>query len=200
MRERKNNRLRGFDYAQPGAYFVTTVVKGRHHHFGAVENGTIFLTRYGNILVDQWHWLHKQYPNTALDEFIVTPNHFHGIITIRDRFVGTGRDLSLPADAIVCVWLSTHRRSNPTHRGLFPGRFGCRWHERRSFPARQAACRLPIADLFHRHSAPAPSQPVACALSITRKPTLDRLLFRNDPTGPTGHARQQTAASRSVCY
>lgn len=95
MRQRKSNRLADFDYAQPWAYFITTVVKGRQNSFGDVENGRIRLTPYGEILVDQWHWLHKQYPNTALDELFVMPNHFHGIITIRDRFVGAGYDLCL---------------------------------------------------------------------------------------------------------
>src|SRR6266850_444383 len=91
MLERKSNRLCDFDYAQRGAYFITTVVKGRQNSFGDIEKGTIRLTAYGKILVDQWYWLHKQYPNTALDEFVVMPNHFHGIIKI----VETGRDLSL---------------------------------------------------------------------------------------------------------
>ena len=45
----------------------------------------------GETLVEQWNWLHKQYLNITLDQFVVMPNHFHGIITI----VGTGRDLSL---------------------------------------------------------------------------------------------------------
>ena len=111
MLERKNNRLRAFDYARPGTYFITTVVKGRRNTFGNIENGTIRLTAYGTILVGQWYWLHNQYPNIALDEFVVMPNHFHGIINI----VGTGCDLSLhPA---------TSTRPNPKSLSELVGAF-----------------------------------------------------------------------------
>ena len=91
MRTRKHNRLRDYDYSTPGAYFITTVVKGRQNTLGEVKDGAHYLTPYGETLVEQWHWLHKQYLHITLDQFVVMPNHFHGIITI----VGTGRDLSL---------------------------------------------------------------------------------------------------------
>ena len=90
MRTRKHNRLRNYDYRTPGAYFITTVVRGRQNTFGEVKDGANHLTPYGETLVEQWHWLHKQYLYIALDQFVVMPNHFHGIIII-----GTGRDLSL---------------------------------------------------------------------------------------------------------
>ncbi|TMA83997.1 MAG: hypothetical protein E6J74_35035, partial [Deltaproteobacteria bacterium] len=92
MRSRKPNRLSTYNYAQPGAYFITTVVNRRQSTFGEIKDGTIQLTPYGEIVVKQWHWLHKRYLQIILDEFVAMPNHFHGIINIR---VGTGRDLSL---------------------------------------------------------------------------------------------------------
>src|SRR5262245_16906914 len=91
MRARKHNRLLDYDYTQPGAYFITTVVNGRQNTFGEVRDGKIQLTQYGQILVEQWHWLHRQYPATTLDEFVVMPNHVHGIIII----VGTGHEESI---------------------------------------------------------------------------------------------------------
>ena len=91
MRTRKYNRLRDYDYRTPGAYFITTVVRNRRNTFGEVKDGENHLTAYGETLVEQWHWLHKQYLHITLDQFVVMPNHFHGIIII----VGTGRDLSL---------------------------------------------------------------------------------------------------------
>jgi hypothetical protein len=94
MHKRKPNRLAGYDYTQPGAYFITTVVNGRQNTFGEVEQGIVRLNGFGKILVEQWHWLEKHYPEIALDEFVVTPNHFHGIIAIRADRVGTGRDLT----------------------------------------------------------------------------------------------------------
>jgi REP element-mobilizing transposase RayT len=91
MRTRKRNRLRNYDYRTAGAYFITTVVRGRQNTFGEVKDGVNHLTPYGETLVEQWHWLHKQYLHIMLDQFVVMPNHFHGIIII----VGTGRDLHL---------------------------------------------------------------------------------------------------------
>ena len=90
MRERKRTRLSGFDYATPGGYFITAVVKDRSSVFGEIRNGTCALNRYGQIVTDQWLWLHNQYPYLTIDEFVVMPNHVHGILN-----VGNGRDRSL---------------------------------------------------------------------------------------------------------
>ena len=55
------------------------------------------LNIYGAVLYRQWSWLAAQYSYIGLDEFVVMPNHVHGIVIIKDiQDVGTGRDLSLP--------------------------------------------------------------------------------------------------------
>ena len=99
MRERKRTRLIGFDYTTAGGYFITAVVKDRSCVFGEIRNGTSAINLYGQIVVDQWQWLHNQYPYLTLDEFVVMPNHVHGIINISDSLkngrVGNGRDRSL---------------------------------------------------------------------------------------------------------
>ena len=59
------------------------------------------LNEYGKIAEQQWQWLGEQYPYIVLHEFVVMPNHIHGIIEINRGIVGTcrnvrsGRDLSL---------------------------------------------------------------------------------------------------------
>ena len=95
MQKRKRTRLSGFDYAQPGAYFITTVAQDRRCVFGEVKNGVICLFGYGEVLVDRWHWLHQQYSYLALDEFVVMPNHFHAIININTDPGRAGRDRPL---------------------------------------------------------------------------------------------------------
>ena len=99
MRERKRTRLIGFDYTTPGGYFITVVVKDRGCVFGEIRNGTSSLSSFGQIVADQWRWLHDQYFYLAMDEFVVMPNHFHGIINITDsvdnRRAENGRDRSL---------------------------------------------------------------------------------------------------------
>ena len=89
MRERKRTRLIGFDYTTVGAYFITAVVKDRGCIFGDIKDGRCSLNLYGQIVADQWHWLHNQYRYLTVDEFIVMPNHVHGIVNITN--VGNGR-------------------------------------------------------------------------------------------------------------
>ncbi len=52
--------------------------------------------RYGDIAHEQWEWLQTQYPYIVSHEFIVMPNHIHGVLEINRDHVGTGRDLSVP--------------------------------------------------------------------------------------------------------
>jgi len=79
---RRSTRLEGYDYSQPGAYFVTICV--HHHHFllGNVVNGKVRLNEYGNVVQTSWEWLNKNYTYVDLDEWTVMPNHLHGIIII----------------------------------------------------------------------------------------------------------------------
>ena len=82
IRERKSIRLKDYDYATPGAYFITTCVHGRVNEFGIIENGVMKLNDSGYIVKNQWHWLFDQYEYLKIDEYCVMPNHFHGIIWI----------------------------------------------------------------------------------------------------------------------
>jgi len=100
LRERKLLRLAGYDYAAPGAYFITICVHGRNNEFGIVAGEMMELNEYGSIIEQQWKWLFDQYDYLQIDEYCVMPNHFHGIIWITapvgDRVsVGNGRDRSL---------------------------------------------------------------------------------------------------------
>jgi len=100
LRERKLLRLAGYDYAAPGAYFITICVHDRNNEFGIVAGEMMELNEYGSIIEQQWKWLFDQYDYLQIDEYCVMPNHFHGIIWIiapvGDRVsVGNGRDRSL---------------------------------------------------------------------------------------------------------
>ncbi len=110
MKNRKPNRLRGFDYSSDNLYFVTACVHNRICCFGEIvgtgrdlslpcldiSSRHMILNECGKIAEKQWFWMEEQYPYIVLHEFVVMPNHIHGIIEIiRSRVVGTGRDLSL---------------------------------------------------------------------------------------------------------
>ncbi len=76
----KNIRLPHYDYSLPGAYFVTVVVDERERSLGHISDGLIKLTDTGELVVRGWKWLAEQYTYVSLDEFIVMPNHLHGIL------------------------------------------------------------------------------------------------------------------------
>jgi len=80
---RKRLRLSGYDYAQPGAYFLTMCVQRRECLLGRVSHGEMHLTEYGKIAIDCWNTLPHHYPHVDLDAFAIMPNHVHGILFIR---------------------------------------------------------------------------------------------------------------------
>ena len=87
---RKRNRLREWDYSTPNWYYVTICTHNHCKYFGKIINGEMILNEYGKIVKKQWLWLKEHYDYIDLDEFVIMPNHFHGILLI----VGSGRDLT----------------------------------------------------------------------------------------------------------
>lgn len=81
---RKSIRLSGYDYSQAGLYFVTICCQDKICRFGHVENGTMVLNEYGQIAHDEWVKTAQIRPNVQLHEFVVMPNHIHGIIQLLD--------------------------------------------------------------------------------------------------------------------
>lgn len=81
---RRSIRLKGYDYAQSGAYFITLCTWQRPSSFGEIMNGEMQLNTYGEILQRHWDSLPKHHHHLELDEFIIMPNHVHGIIVLID--------------------------------------------------------------------------------------------------------------------
>jgi REP element-mobilizing transposase RayT len=99
---RRSIRLRGYDYARPGAYFVTICTRERECLFGDAANGAMNLNEYGKIAYEEWIRSATIRHEIRLDEFIVMPNHLHGIVILTDgrgsHSVGaTGRSPLQPA-------------------------------------------------------------------------------------------------------
>ena len=88
---RRSIRLKGYDYTQEGAYYVTVCVQDRKCRFGNIQEGKMILNDAGTVVNDVWQWLGEQYGYVELDEFIVMPNHIHGIICINDAGRGGSR-------------------------------------------------------------------------------------------------------------
>jgi REP element-mobilizing transposase RayT len=88
---RNSLRLKGYDYTQPGAYFVTICTHNRECFLGEIVGGIVHLNQYGKIVAETWQWLEQRYPYIELDAWVVMPNHLHGIIVITDRFADLKR-------------------------------------------------------------------------------------------------------------
>jgi len=104
---RRSIRLKGFDYTEPGAYFVTIVTQDRSCLFGEVVDGHMELNSAGMVITRWWLELTRTFPTVDTDQFVVMPNHCHGIIIID---VPVGADLRVgPTGA------------RPAHQGAHAG-------------------------------------------------------------------------------
>ncbi len=81
---RRSIRLRGYDYSQAGAYFVTIVAWQREMLFGEIVDGEMVLNRYGQIVLNAWMDLPNHYHHAELGAFVIMPNHVHGIVVLND--------------------------------------------------------------------------------------------------------------------
>lgn len=81
----ESTRLPGYDYSSNGAYFITICTKNRIHHFGEIEDGNLIETFQAKIAKKCWLDLPNHYPQCVLDEFVIMPNHVHGIIIINNH-------------------------------------------------------------------------------------------------------------------
>ena len=88
--QRRSIRLKGYDYAQPGAYFVTLVTHGRVCLFGEIVEHAMRLNRAGHVVQVEWQRLPEHFPDARLDAFVIMPNHVHGVIVIGDGSGATG--------------------------------------------------------------------------------------------------------------
>lgn len=85
IHHRRSIRLRGYDYSSAGAYFVTFCVHGRECLFGDIADGEMRPNGAGRMVAEVWQNLPGRFPLVELDEFVVMPNHFHGIVIISGR-------------------------------------------------------------------------------------------------------------------
>jgi len=96
---RRSIRLQGYDYTQARAYFVTMCARHRECLFGEVMDGKMLLNTAGNIVDECWRAIPVHFKHTALDTFVVMPNHIHGIIVIANVVVGARHAVPLqPSD------------------------------------------------------------------------------------------------------
>ena len=93
IHHRKSIRLKGYDYSQAGAYFITICCQDMQCRFGEIvgaglASAQINLNEIGTIAYNEWAKLPERFPNFELDVFQIMPNHMHGIIVLHN--VGAG--------------------------------------------------------------------------------------------------------------
>lgn len=86
---RRSIRLKDYDYSQVGMYFITICPHNRECLFGEIKNGQMVLNEYGKIVKNEWMKSTEIRNKIKLDEFVIMPNHIHGIIIITDDGRGT---------------------------------------------------------------------------------------------------------------
>jgi putative transposase len=78
-------RLQTWDYSNEGSYFITICTANRTHFFGKIENGKMKLSHVGVIADLMWFEIKNHAKNIELGEFIVMPNHIHGILILNNN-------------------------------------------------------------------------------------------------------------------
>ena len=82
---RRSIRLPSYDYSRTGAYFVTLCIRGRECLLGEVVNERVELSDMGHFVKEAWEGLTTQYSYVKLDDYVVMPNHLHGVIVISNE-------------------------------------------------------------------------------------------------------------------
>lgn len=82
IHHRRSIRLKGYDYSQAGAYFITVCCQDKELRFGKIENDKMVLNEFGTIAYNEWNQLPERFSNFELDDFQIMPNHMHGIMVL----------------------------------------------------------------------------------------------------------------------
>ena len=83
LHRRHSIRLTDYDYSSAGFYFITICVQGRESLLAEVVDGVMVLNDAGRMVENIWTELPTQYPGIAVDDHVIMPNHFHGIIVLK---------------------------------------------------------------------------------------------------------------------
>ncbi len=86
IHHRRSVRLKDYDYSSAGYYFVTICCFNRLPLFGEIKNGAMVLNDCGRIAHNEWLNTINKRENIQLNEFVIMPNHMHGIIHLTENF------------------------------------------------------------------------------------------------------------------
>jgi putative transposase len=119
---RKTQRISSYDYSSTGSYFVTTCIKKRMCVLCAIDDEKTNLTDLGKMIEHWWQRIPTKFGKIVLDEYVIMPNHIHGIITMRSH---QGRrternEGSCPSLPDIMRWFKT-MTTNALFKGVHEG-------------------------------------------------------------------------------
>jgi REP element-mobilizing transposase RayT len=91
-KERKSPRLANWDYGSLAAYFITICTQDKEQYFGNIKHGRMQISPTGTIAHVLWHEMKNHAKNIELGEFVVMPNHVHGILILKGNIREDGGD------------------------------------------------------------------------------------------------------------
>lgn len=141
-RRRRSIRLKGYDCAGTGGYYVTIVSRGRECLFGEIVDGKMHLNEMGKIVRECWEEISTHFPAVDFDVFVVMPNHLHGIIIIHNN----GRQMMKSSPAIG----ARHASPLPA-RGVSSHSLGAIIGSFKSAVTRRAGRKLNLANIWQRN-------------------------------------------------
>jgi REP element-mobilizing transposase RayT len=165
-------RRRGWDYRWAGVYAVTVCVHGRICCLGEVVEDDIAVTGYGEIVASEWQRIPEVHPHVTLDEWIIMPDHLHGILIFQSPGPAPEESPPLPAGSLGIMVGQFKMRSTKRIRTLRNAGFN--WQERFYD---QILCDPNAVEKYRRYIR---ENPLRWALN--RKP--NRLLSRRSPPLP----------------
>ena len=184
---RRSIRLKGYDYTQPGAYFITICTQNRECLFGDVVDGEMRLDACGVIVREEWFRSAEIRREIALwpDEFVVMPNHIHGIVWITDQ-----RDVAGPN-------VGAHGRAPlPGYQAVRPDRIAVRGHWHRLSPGSNPSPPNALTNIAARPAHPCGNAIITNASSamMWRCTTSGNTSSTTPPAGPWIRRTRRNAA------
>ncbi len=89
---RQSIRMKGYNYAQSGLYFITICTHNRDHLFGKIINKDMVLNEAGMVATKCWRDIPVHFPIAVLHEYVIMPDHIHGIIELQSPTVWANDD------------------------------------------------------------------------------------------------------------
>ncbi len=122
----ESTRLQNWNYGWDGAYFITICTKEREHYFGNISDNKMKLSSIGILADVFWHEIKNHAKNIILDEFVVMPNHIHGILILNDNNSdnkGNGGNGNVETRHALSLQSQKSPQSQPTQKTIGQQRF-----------------------------------------------------------------------------